>query len=131
MSNPRYPPSEVIDWSIFSQILMMDEDENERDFSKSIVENYFEQAETTFADMDAALSNDDMQKLMRLGHFLKGSSASLGLVKVQSTCEDIQHIDTSEEEPSALLVRVRQEYSEAHSWLNDFFNNEGSAHNDI
>lgn len=123
MSNPKYPPSEVIDWSIFSQILMMDEDENERDFSNSIVKNYFEQAETTFADMDAALGNNDMQKLMRLGHFLKGSSASLGLVKVQGTCEEIQHIDTSDEEPSLLLVRVRQEYYEAHSWLNEFFKN--------
>jgi len=124
MSGAKYPPSEVIDWSIFSQILMMDEDENERDFSKSIVENYSEQAETTFADMDAALGMNDIPKLMRLGHFLKGSSASLGLIKVQSTCEEIQHVDTSAEHPADLIARVRQEYAEARLWLLRFFSQE-------
>lgn len=121
MAEPQYPPSEVVDWSIFSQILMMDEDENERDFSKSIVENYFEQAESTFTDMESALENGDIPKLMRLGHFLKGSSASLGLVKVQSTCEEVQHLDTSEVQPIELLQRVRQEYAEARDGLSRFF----------
>ncbi|GMM50759.1 Ypd1 protein [Starmerella bacillaris] len=113
--------SDVVDWSIFSQILLMDEDENLRDFSKSIVENYFEQAESTFTDMDAALDQQDYDKLMRLGHFLKGSSASLGLVKVQATCEDIQHVDVTYESPHVLLARLREEYIEAHRWLNMFF----------
>lgn len=121
MAEPQYPPSEVVDWSIFSQILMMDEDENERDFSKSIVENYFEQAESTFTDMESALEYNDIPKLMRLGHFLKGSSASLGLVKVQSTCEEVQHLDTSEVQPIELLQRVRQEYAEARDGLSRFF----------
>lgn len=121
MTEPQYPPSEVVDWSIFSQILMMDEDETEREFSKSIVENYFEQAESTFADMDSAFENGNITKLMRLGHFLKGSSASLGLVKVQSTCEEIQHLDTSEVQPLELLQRVRQEYAEARAGLSRYF----------
>lgn len=116
-------PPEIVDWNIFSQILMMDEDEAERDFSKSIVENYFEQAESTFADMDAALQNGDVDKIMRLGHFLKGSSASLGLIKVQNTCEEIQHIDVAEETPEELLERVRNEYAEAQQWLTLFFKN--------
>lgn len=113
--------SDVVDWSIFSQILLMDEDENLRDFSKSIVENYFEQAESTFADMDAALDKQDYDKLMRLGHFLKGSSASLGLIKVQSTCEEIQHADMADENPAMLLQRLREEYVEAYRWLKQFF----------
>lgn len=33
----------------------MDEDEDEKDFSKGIVFGFFEQAEGTFKDMDAAL----------------------------------------------------------------------------
>lgn len=39
----------------FSQILEMDEDETERDFSKPLVLGFFEQAEETFEKMDAAL----------------------------------------------------------------------------
>jgi osomolarity two-component system phosphorelay intermediate protein YPD1 len=33
----------------------MDDDEEDREFSREIVWNYFEQAEVTFAKMDAAL----------------------------------------------------------------------------
>lgn len=47
-------PDDVIDVEVFGQLLEMDE-EDEREFSKSLVWNYFEQAQSTFASMDAAL----------------------------------------------------------------------------
>lgn len=117
------PPdsSELIDWSILGQILEMDDDENEREFSKGIVENYFEQAETTFLEMDEAVAKNDMDKLMRLGHFLKGSSASLGLTKVQNTCEEIHFLNSSDYSIADLMATVRQEYAEAKARLIEFF----------
>lgn len=39
----------------FLKILEMDDDEEERDFSKSIVYDFFEQAGVTFKDMDKNL----------------------------------------------------------------------------
>lgn len=39
----------------FEQILEMDDDEEERDFSKGIVYGFFEQAETTFKKMEVFL----------------------------------------------------------------------------
>ena len=48
------PNSDLIDHETFDQLLEMDDDED-HDFSKSIVLNYFEQAETTFGSMDKAL----------------------------------------------------------------------------
>jgi len=33
----------------------------------------------------------DLEKLSALGHFLKGSSATLGLTRVKDSCEKIQH----------------------------------------
>lgn len=47
-------PEELIDMNTFDQLLDMDE-EDDHEFSYSIVLNYFEQAEETFKDMDAAL----------------------------------------------------------------------------
>lgn len=44
-----------IDALTFEQILEMDDDEDEREFSKSIVFGFFEQAEQTFEKMDNAL----------------------------------------------------------------------------
>lgn len=46
---------EIIDLDTFSQILEMDDDEDDREFSKSILDNYFEQAETTFKEMEEAM----------------------------------------------------------------------------
>lgn len=44
-----------IDPATFEQILEMDDDEDEREFSKSIVYDFFGQADSTFAKMDKSL----------------------------------------------------------------------------
>ena len=46
---------EHVDDAIFSQILEMDESEEERDFSAPLVRNFFEQAVETFDKMQSAL----------------------------------------------------------------------------
>ncbi|CAO3587589.1 unnamed protein product [Absidia cylindrospora] len=78
---------DLIDMSTFDQLLDMDDDDDDHEFSYSIVLNYFEQAEATFKDMDDALDKKNLPELSRLGHFLKGSSAAIGLKKVKATCE--------------------------------------------
>lgn len=72
MSPPALPPSlhrlqsengssgqpdyaDIIDPMTFEQILEMDDDEEERDFSRGIVYGFFEQAETTFKKMEGFL----------------------------------------------------------------------------
>lgn len=44
-----------VDMATFSQILEMDDDEAEREFSKPLVFNFFEQVEETFEKMDTAV----------------------------------------------------------------------------
>lgn len=44
-----------IDRSTFEQILEMDDDPTEREFSKSIVYDFFQQAAETFANMEKSL----------------------------------------------------------------------------
>ncbi|KAG1445893.1 hypothetical protein G6F56_009753 [Rhizopus delemar] len=118
--------------STFDQLLDMD-DEDDHEFSYSIVVNYFEQAEATFKDMDDALEKKDLPELSRLGHFLKGSSAAIGLKKVKATCEKIQNVgnkldegkELKEEEAleriGPLLPQVKTEYSEAEEYLKNFY----------
>ncbi|KAL1927804.1 hypothetical protein VTP01DRAFT_3625 [Rhizomucor pusillus] len=126
-------PEELIDMNTFDQLLDMDE-EDDHEFSYSIVLNYFEQAEETFKDMDAALKNNDLSELSRLGHFLKGSSAAIGLKKVKATCEKIQNIGNKQDEVgteldkdealsriSKLLPQVMAEYKEAEEYLKGFY----------
>jgi len=124
----------VIDMDTFSQILEMDDDDT-HEFSMSIVENYMEQAESTFTKMDTALEEKNLPELSRLGHFLKGSSAALGISQVQTGCEKMQHYGQlkrgangpkllPEEALSLiepLLVKIKAGHQEAEKWLKDFY----------
>ncbi|KAE8542857.1 hypothetical protein D1P53_000920 [Cryptococcus gattii VGV] len=129
---------EIIDMETFQQIMDMDEeDEVDEDsdekhsFSKGIVWGYFTQAEETFKEMEDALSHKDLAKLSSLGHFLKGSSAALGIIKVQASCEKMQHYGNLRDEEAgadldraealkrieALLVKCKKDYKAAKNWM--------------
>ncbi|KAF7846069.1 hypothetical protein BT93_L5327 [Corymbia citriodora subsp. variegata] len=128
-----------IDLATFEQILEMDDDEDEREFSKSIVYDFFSQAETTFEKMDSNLESKDLDQLSALGHFLKGSSATLGLTKLKDSCEKIQHYGAHKDETGAnvisddnvclkacgkLIKQAKEEFREAEKALRKFYHDE-------
>jgi len=124
-----------IDEDTFEQILEMDDDDD-REFSKSIVYDFFTQAQSTFEKMDANLEKKDLKTLSELGHFLKGSSATLGLTKVKDSCEKIQHYgqkkddsgtnDITEEEAlkklKAITKQAKDEFHDVEKVLRKFYN---------
>ncbi|TPX10980.1 uncharacterized protein E0L32_008017 [Thyridium curvatum] len=129
---------DAVDMSTFSQILEMDEDENEREFSKPLVFGFFEQAEETFEKMDKALEEKNLNELSALGHFLKGSSATLGFNKVRDSCQVIQqyghrlNVDGTPETDEAVCLRritdalktVKVDFEEVQKSLKKFFGGE-------
>ncbi|TIC19293.1 hypothetical protein E3Q12_04271 [Wallemia mellicola] len=128
-------PQGIVDMETFGQILEMDEDENDRDFSSGIVYNFYEQAFETFKELDTALKEEDMHTLHTKGHFLKGSSAALGLIKLKQSCEKIQVFgklqdpktqkeiskDEALKQVNEALTSAKDEYSEAEGWLKAFY----------
>lgn len=128
-----------IDAATFEQILEMDDDEEEREFSRSIVFDFFTQADGTFKKMDQKLEEKDLAELSALGHFLKGSSATLGLTKVRDSCEKIQHFGAhkdetgTREEPNAevclskckaTIAQAKEEFKEVEKALRRFYHDE-------
>lgn len=104
-----------VDLTTFEQILEMDDEEDgDHEFSKSIVFGFLEQAESTFKKMDKAMcvptsscrsyctdmnrDDENLTELSSLGHFLKGSSATLGFTKVKDECEKIQNYGAGKDE---------------------------------
>ena len=78
----------------------------------------------------------DLSSLSSLGHFLKGSSATLGLTKVKDSCEKIQHWGAHKDETGdaelpddddclrrigSTLKVVKGEYTEAERILKKFY----------
>jgi osomolarity two-component system, phosphorelay intermediate protein YPD1 len=52
--------------------------------------------------LTAPRENKELAALADLGHFLKGSSATLGLVYVRDSCEKIQHFGSHKDETGTL-----------------------------
>jgi HPt (histidine-containing phosphotransfer) domain-containing protein len=77
----------------------------------------------------------DLATLSSLGHFLKGSSAALGVFKVQASCEKIQHYGQLRDEEESkdltseaalgkiepLLGTVKEEYAAAEKWMKEWY----------
>ena len=82
----------LIDQEVFEQILALDEDEVEHEFSKDLVLKYFEQVETTLKQLDDKIQERDLTSFSKLGHFLKGSSGQLGLTRMEVICKSMQDI---------------------------------------
>ncbi|EGD90907.1 hypothetical protein H112_01488 [Trichophyton rubrum D6] len=131
-----------LDVGTFEQILEMDDEDQEREFSRSIVYGFFDQAEATFLKMESAISSEDLAELSQLGHFLKGSSATLGLTKVKDACEKIQNYGQQKDESGThpepdksrslanikkALAEAKNDYHDVVSVLKSFYGEETTA----
>jgi len=81
---------------------------------------------------------NDLDELSSLGHFLKGSSATLGLKKVMKSCEKIQHFGHKKDETGqhdkpadfcldaikTELPKLRKDYDDAEKALRKFYGEE-------
>ncbi|KKF96496.1 Multistep phosphorelay regulator 1 [Ceratocystis platani] len=139
MSSPIEEPVIVdlgdgFDAMIFSQILEMDESTHDRSFSRELVVDYLSQARDTFTNIRIALKKHDLTELSNLGHYLKGSSAALGLANVQVHCQKIQQFgklqdmeENTLEPPQALemisktLEALITDFEAAEAKLRDFY----------
>jgi len=127
----------IIDMDIFQQILELDDDDAHV-YSRDLAGAYFAQARTTFDDMRRAFAKKDLKELSSLGHFLKGSSAALGVAKVESSCQKIEHYGKLRDEKEnrdltkddalsrigALLGTVGNECTIAEDWLDKWYQDE-------
>jgi osomolarity two-component system phosphorelay intermediate protein YPD1 len=68
--------------------------------------------------------------LSRIGHFLKGSSAAIGLKQIKLCCEEIQNLNKLPDHTEAfqrakrLLLELKHEYSVAELLLKEFYETE-------
>ncbi|OBA23189.1 histidine-phosphotransfer domain, HPT domain-containing protein [Metschnikowia bicuspidata var. bicuspidata NRRL YB-4993] len=81
--------SGLVDWPVFSELVAMDEDEE--GFSKGLFQTFVDQFEDTFKEIDENVQQENLDKLLSLGHYLKGSAAALGLTSIAEQCERIQN----------------------------------------
>jgi osomolarity two-component system phosphorelay intermediate protein YPD1 len=75
----------------------------------------------------------DLQSLSQLGHFLKGSSASIGLKHMRESCQQIQQLSKDSNAENAwsvadtLLIETREHFRAAKEYLVEFYHLEGQV----
>jgi osomolarity two-component system, phosphorelay intermediate protein YPD1 len=94
-----------------------------------------------YANLECDSERRDLNQLSQLGHFLKGSSATLGLTKVKDSCEKIQHFGAhkdetgSREEPDdevcldnckKTIKEAKDQFHQVEVVLKRFYHDEGS-----
>ncbi|EGV64506.1 Phosphorelay intermediate protein [Yamadazyma tenuis] len=136
--------SDLVVWPVFSELIAMDEDEE--GFSKNLFQTFKDQVEDTFEEIDENLASKNLDKLSSLGHYLKGSAAALGLVKISSQCERIQNyghkincdnfelsptstVDTDSDDYWVLLIsdafeKAKDGFEKSEKALNEYFDDE-------
>jgi len=120
----------------FQQLLDLDEDDEvDREFSKGMVHAFFEQVQSTLPEMEKRTKKEDLATLSSLGHFLKGSAATIGAVKLSDRFEQVEYYgklherDTGREiTQSDALARIRgvlgdaqTDFDVARKWLQQFY----------
>ena len=79
--------------------------------------------------------NRDLRSLSTLGHFLKGSSAAIGLIKLKASCEKIQNYGNKLDENGNdsisddealrkiedVLAIAKRDFRDAEVWLKQFY----------
>jgi osomolarity two-component system phosphorelay intermediate protein YPD1 len=80
-----------------------------------------------------------LKELSELGHFLKGSSATLGLTKVKDSCEKIQHYgqlkddtgitditeEQAQEKLGTIIKQAKTEFTDVKEILKEFYKDDG------
>jgi len=80
-----------------------------------------------------------LKELSELGHFLKGSSATLGLTKVKDSCEKIQHYgqlkddsgtkviteEESRKKLATIIEQAKKEFADVEKVLKEFYHDDG------
>ena len=84
-------PQELLDTSITSQLLELEEEEP--GFLCEVIDSFFMTAEESIARMKAAIEHDDLESLRAAAHMVRGSSQQLGARRFGRTCAKLESIE--------------------------------------
>ncbi|KAK4448857.1 signal transduction histidine kinase [Podospora aff. communis PSN243] len=125
-----------IDMDKFQAILDMDNEGDDREFSRAVVEEYFIQFEVAICEIEAAIASGNLTALGSAGKTLGSSSESLGFTKIEESCRVVEKLGlkSNDESDGAVdkeglgkireaVARMRPYYEEVKALVLDFYKN--------
>jgi len=80
----------IIDNEQFAVIRLAAEDSGP-EFWQDLIDTFVREAEPRFESIQVACDARDLESLGRLSHFLAGSAANLGMLRLATLCRNIEH----------------------------------------
>jgi len=110
------PNTDIIDPSVMNQLLEFDED---YEFIQGLVQDFFNQFEDQEKKMQQYLAQRQLVHVSESAHYLKGSSAALGMSRVKEVCEAIQKLckldpASTLEDGLSVASKIQQELDALH-----------------
>ncbi|SPJ78944.1 uncharacterized protein FTOL_07335 [Fusarium torulosum] len=106
---------DLIDMTKFAQLLEMDDDDRQFEFSSSVCIDWMEQSKAVYSQLDEAMSVNKgakFDKLFSHARFLEGSAKSVGAIKVTGISEVLKRLGKRQDATKADMQddnRVLQE----------------------
>ena len=110
--NQAKPKSEAIDWDILEDLMAFDDDPESSAFIQ-VIDLFLEMAPKRIQAMEDALLSNNNHNLKREDHALKGGAGTLGALKVQSICIEMENFAAKEQakEAHSTLLMLKEELS--------------------
>jgi two-component system sensor histidine kinase RpfC len=83
IDNKEFTDEQLIDIDTLDSLVELSDDDL---FVTNLINSYISDAELLLIDMEASIANKDYNKFLELAHALKGSSGSIGAVRLQDVC---------------------------------------------
>jgi PAS domain S-box-containing protein len=106
-------PPEVIDFSVLASLKDLQQPD-EPDFVTELIDLFLADTASQLENLRLALSTNEVAEVRRVAHFMKGSSANIGAVRMAALCQELEIKDfdnrANGSDSVMLMVRLEDEF---------------------
>jgi two-component system sensor histidine kinase RpfC len=113
------PELAILDFQTLESLTRLTDDIT---FLPTLISGYLADSKILLSDMELAVSNKQYDQFRELLHAMKGSSGSIGALKLHSECKDNQNVYSDDTEYIHTLRKVSDFFSETENCLLQYLN---------
>ena len=113
------PELSILDYQTLESLNRLTDDKN---FVPSLISGYLSDSREQLSNMELAVSNKEYHLFRELLHAMKGSSGSIGALKLHRQCKDNKDIHADDIEYIQTLKKVSDTFSDTENHLLEYLN---------
>ncbi|OIP78356.1 MAG: hypothetical protein AUK48_01865 [Oscillatoriales cyanobacterium CG2_30_44_21] len=103
----------LIDWSYINDI------DSDEDFKNELLQTFCESTEPMLVQLSEAIASEDYIQVKRIAHFIKGSSANIGITSMAAIASSLEHLVIDQATTSEDKIMLTSQMHQSHQKLQD------------